>query len=130
MASAFPLCPLKEGQRGRKCLFILGVGAGNFLVVRRIFSRISPNLPEKVFVQLLPTNFLPQRSLRPFFGVTSKTVLHVFLYKTWAPFFEVKQFWAPLLPDFQGFCPDFQQIKTFGVRLHPLHPQIQHNCFS
>jgi len=29
-------------------------------------------------------------------------------------------------PDFTGFCPDFHQIKTFGVRLHPLHSQLLH----
>jgi len=48
-----------------------------------------PNLPEKVFVQLLPTNSLSQRSL--FVGVTSKKGLHVFLCKHWEPLFEVKQ---------------------------------------
>ena len=48
----------KEEQRGRRCLFIIGLGAGTFLGLRRIFARISPNFPEKGFVQLFPTNFL------------------------------------------------------------------------
>ena len=47
----------KEEQR-RRCLFIIGLGAGTFLGLRRIFARISPNFPEKGFVQLFPTNFL------------------------------------------------------------------------
>jgi len=38
----------------------IGEGASKILV-RRIFVQISPNLPELI-VQLLPTNFLPQRS--------------------------------------------------------------------
>jgi len=47
----------------------------------------------------------------------------VFFCKRWAPFFKVKQRWAPFLPGlsviFIGFLeilPRFQQIKTFGVR--------------
>jgi len=34
-----------------------------------------------------------------------------------ASFFEVKQRWAMFYPDFPGFYPDFQQIKTFGGAL-------------
>ena len=62
-------------------------------------------------------------------GVTSKKDLHVFLRKPWAPFFEVKQHWTPFYPDFQGFCLDFQQIKTFGGALSPFHPHLQYHCF-
>jgi len=51
----------KGGQGGRRCLFIIGAGAGKFLGAKDS-SRISPILPEKFFVQLLPTNFLSQRS--------------------------------------------------------------------
>ena len=29
-------------------------------------------------------------------------------------------------PDFVGFFPDFHQIKTFGVHLHPLHTCLLH----
>jgi len=32
-------------------------------------------------------------------------------------------------PDFQGFCPDFQQIKILGVRLQPLHPTSNTTAF-
>ena len=31
-----------------------------------------------------------------------------------------------ILPGFKGFCPDFHQIKTFGVLLHPLHLRLLH----
>jgi len=57
----------KVGQWDRRCLFIIGVAAGKILGGRMIFSRISPKLPEKFFVQLLPTKFLPQRSLKTLF---------------------------------------------------------------
>jgi len=49
--SIFPSALLKGGQWRQRCLFIIGVGAGKSLGVRRIFARISPNLPEKFFVQ-------------------------------------------------------------------------------
>jgi len=83
-----------------------------------IFSRISPKLPEKFFVQLLPTKFLPQRSLKTFFGVTSKKGLHVFFCKPWAPFFEVKQLLA-------AFLPRILANQTFGGALAPTAPPPQ-----
>jgi len=30
-------------------------------------------------------------------------------------------------PDFQGFCPDFRQIKTFGGALAPLQLRLLHH---
>jgi len=30
-------------------------------------------------------------------------------------------------PNSRGFCPDFQQIKTFGVHLHTLNPHLLHH---
>jgi len=100
-----------------------------FLEVRWIFAQISPNLPEKLFVQLLLTNFLPQRSWRHFFCFNLQKRSSLFFCKPWGPFFEVKQRWAPFYPDFQGFCLNFQQIKSFGVLLPPLHPHHQNHCF-
>jgi len=115
----------------------IGVGAGKYLGVRRIFARISPNLPEKFLGK-----FLRISSHEDLFGLTSKRRV---------PFLQIKQGWAPVLPvfssslprfsrilksfhrfcpDFHGFCPDFQrfnpnfhQIKTFGGALSPpAHP--------
>jgi len=51
-----------------------------------MFVQISPNLPEKFFVRLLPTNFLPQRSWRPFLVRPPKKGFHVFFCKRWSPF--------------------------------------------
>jgi len=79
----------------------------------QFFARISPNFPEKLFVQLLPAIVLPQRSRRPFFGVTSKKGLHVFFCKPWAPFFEIKQRWVPFLPGFSGILPRFSANQNF-----------------
>ena len=71
-----------------------GVGAGQFLVVRRIFAQIAPNLPEKFFVRLCLQLLSHKDRENLFFGVTSKKRLHVFFCKRWAPFFEAKQRWA------------------------------------
>jgi len=107
-------------------------------------------------VRLLPTNILPQRSWRLFFGVTSKKGLQMFFYKRCAPFFEETnvgrhfcwdfQWFCPnfqefcldfqgFSPDFQGFCLNFQrfctdfwQIKLLGVCLNPLHSHLPHHC--
>jgi len=50
----------------QRCKGSVGVGAGKFLGVRRIFARIFSNLPETFYVRLLPRKLLPQRSRRPF----------------------------------------------------------------
>jgi len=88
-----PLSFLKVGQWDRRCLFISGVAAGEILGGRRIFSRIFLNLPEKFFLQLLPTKFLPQRSLKTFFWCGLQKGLHVFFCKPWAPFLKSSNFW-------------------------------------
>jgi len=117
IAEHFPLCSFKKGGNGgRNCLFITGVGAGTFLGVR-FFARISPNLPEKWFVQLLPAIVLPQRSWRPFFGVTSKKGLHVVFANLGRHFLKSSNVGCHFHPDFQGFCPDLEQIKPFGGAL-------------
>jgi len=125
MAGAFPpLSFQKGGQRGRTYLFSKGVGTGTFwgcdFCPKDIFPHVA-KLAQKVICATLPAIFLPQRS-RLFFGVTSKKGLHVFFCKPWTLFFEVKQRWVPFFPDFQGFCPDFQQIKTFAGALAPPAP--------
>jgi len=79
-------------------------------------------LPEKFFVQLLPTNFLPPRSRRPLFGVISKKGLHVFLCKLWATLFEVKQRRAPFLPGFSWLF-----AKIFSKSKHLVKFIVIHN---
>ena len=123
---------------------LIGVGADKFVGVRRIFAQISPNLPKKFLCAFCPYIFSHKEDEGLFLVWPPKKVLIVFFCKRWAPFFEVKQCWAPFFldfqgfypdfqrfcPNFQGFCPNFQQIKTFGGALvppavpppTPLHP--------
>ena len=83
---------------------------------RQIFGGVKdfcPNFPKlvrKCFVRLLPTNFLPQSTWIPVVGVTPKKVLIVFFCKRWAPFFEVKQCWAPFLPGFSEIVHWFSEV--------------------
>ena len=108
----------------------IGVGASEFLGVQRIFAQNFPNLPKK----------LSCKFCRPFFGVASKKWSLLVILQTLGAIFEVKERWAPFLlrfskilprsleifsgffPDFQIFCPNFQQIKTFGGTLAPPAP--------
>jgi len=88
--------------------------------MRRIFARISPNLPEKFLCTYCPQIFAHKDHEDLFSGVTSKKGLKMFFCNRWAPRFEVKQRWAPFLPGFSGIlpkfsvmlprCPDFQRI--------------------
>jgi len=103
----------KGEQRGWSGLSTIGFGAS-----RQIFGDAKdfcPNFSKlhcKVFVQLLSTNSLSQRSLRPFWYDLQKD-LHVFFCKPWAPFFEVKQCWAPFLCGFSGMLPRFSANHNF-----------------
>jgi len=54
------------------------VGAGKFLGYERFLPEFHQTWP-KVFVRLLPTNFHPQKSWRPFRPWPAKKSLHVFL---------------------------------------------------
>jgi len=45
------------------------------------FARIYPNLPEKLFVQILSTNFFTN-IMKTFYGLTSRKGLHVFSLQT------------------------------------------------
>jgi len=68
-----------------------------------------PKLARKV-VRLLTKNFLPQRLLRSFSVWTPKNGLNLFFCKRWAPFFEVKQRWAPVLSGFSGILRRYSGI--------------------
>ena len=96
----YPFVLSKGAQRGWTCLFIIGVVAAKFLECEGFFPEF-PQIPRKVFVQLLPTNFLPERS-RPLFGVTSKKVFMCF----WTS-------WAPFLPGFSGILRRFSANQNF-----------------
>jgi len=66
-----------------------GVGAGKFLVVRRIFSQISPNLPE---------NHTKENDLKKKQNTTA------FLFMLCA-FSQIKALQAPFLPKLHVTCP-------------------------
>jgi len=107
------LCLLQSWRCQLTALPDIGVGASKFLGVQRIFAQNFPNLPKK-----LSCNFY-----RPFLWCDlQQNGRYLFVCKPWAPFFEVKQRWAPFLPKFSGILLDFQQIKTFGGALAPPAP--------
>jgi len=100
------------------------------LGVRRIFARISPNLPEKNLGYFLCEHFL---SSRPYFGMISKKRSSCDSAKVGRHFFQIKPGLAPFLPRFSGILQTFVQIsmdfarnltnltksKLLGVRLNP-----------
>ena len=90
---------------------------GKFLGVRRIFGGIFPNSPEKFLCDYpLPEHFWDELQKKAF----------MLFCKQWTPisariFKYLSQiFWD--FTDFQGFCQDFLQIKTFGGVLTPPPP--------
>jgi len=129
--------PISQISRWRYpflALLHIGIGrASKFLGVRRIFGWIFPNLPEK-FCTSFVYKFSPTKMMKTWFGMIFKKEkgLRVFFCKSWAPFFKIKQRWAPFMPGFcphfQRFCPNFQKIKTVGGALALPAPSLLHHC--
>jgi len=95
--------------------YTVGVGAGKFLGVQRIFAQISLNLPEKNFGHFLCKYF----SWRPYFGWLPKKGLDVILDANFsnqstlgAIFAHVFREFAQIFRDFARVFADFAQIST------------------
>jgi len=104
----------------------IGVGPRKFLEVRRIFARISPNLPESCCTTFA-NKFSPTKITNTFFCATSKkNVFICFFENRWASVFEVTQRWAPFLPGFSGISLRFSGIlsKYSGISPRFLTDQI------
>jgi len=97
----------------------IGVGAGKFLWVRRIFARISSNLPEKFLDHLLCEYFF----LKTVFGM--KKTFHVILH-TLGPIFSKQSklgaAFARIFSErrFSGFLPRFSRILSRFPRILPI----------
>jgi len=103
----------------------IGVGAGKFLGVQRIFARISPNLPQNFLCDFCLKSFPHKDHL--WYDLQKKVFLCLYA-----------KVWRLFSPDFQGFCPNFQvffpdfarifdKSKPLGVRLHSLRPRLLHH---
>jgi len=118
----------------------IGLGAGNFLGLRKIFAQIFPNLPEKFFGfrASLCANISSHTDLSTFsFGMTSKKRIQVILHtlgtifdRIFRQFARIFWYFGNIFTDFHGFCTDFARIfdrsKLLGVSLHT---RLLHHCF-
>jgi len=80
-----------------------------------------PKFPEK-FCATFAYKFSPTKIIKTFFGVTSKKVFMCFSEKLGRYFLKSSNVERHFYADFQGCCPDFQRIKTFGDVLTPSAP--------
>jgi len=100
--------------RGAQCSCIgciglrpaLGVGAGKFWVLRRIYARIRPNSPEKFLCDF-------SLDIKTFFGVTPKKGLTVFFFG----FGRSQMLAAIFVQIFRDFSRIFDKSKLLWVRL-------------
>ena len=108
----------------------IGVGARRFLVVRRIFAQILPNLFEK-FWAALPANFSLKDHEDFFWDVLQKRSLCVFLQILGAILWNQTRLGAifpgisEILPRFSRILPGFSINQNFEVRL--LHYWLAQN---
>jgi len=129
------------------CTFVFPVvqtiGASTFLRVRKIFARISPNLPEKLFCDFCVQIFSHKDHESLICCDFQKKVFICFPANVGRHCLQSNNAGRHFCPDFQGFCPDFQRfcpnfqgfcpnfqgfcpdillIKTFGSALAPPVP--------
>jgi len=88
-------------------------------MVRKIFARIFPNLHEKLWD--FPYKISPQISkiMKTVFGMTSEKVFMCFSGSVGCHFLKSNKVGRHFCPNFQQFCSDFPQIKTFGCAPAP-----------
>ena len=87
--------------------------------VRRIFARISSNLPEKILGHFLCEYFL----MKTVCGM--KKSFHVILHTLGANFFKSKHVGRHFCPHFQRVCPD---IQGFCQGFHRFCPDFRRFC--
>jgi len=75
----FSLCPFKREEMRVEVPFQYRCRSRQIFGGTKFFFRISPNFPEKFFVQLFTSKFLLQRSLRPLWCDLQKSSSCVFL---------------------------------------------------
>jgi len=111
-------------------LLSIGVGASKFLEVRRTFTRIFPNLPEKLLCDFA-YKLSPTKIMMTFFGVTYKKKVCVCFSANVVTIFEVKQRWAPFLSRYSGILPRYFRILPKFSEILPgfLTTRLLHHCF-
>jgi len=125
MAGAFPLLFFqKGGQRGRRCIFIISVGASTFWGCDFLPEGFLPAFP-----QTCPKSYLCNFYLQLFSHKDHEDIFWCDLRKRSSCVF--LQTLATLGAIFNRIFRDFAQIfsksKLLGVRLHPY---LQHHCVS
>jgi len=96
----------------------IGVAAGKFSDVWRIFARISPNLPEKLLGNFF-ANIFSQQQYKDHEDLILRLTSKKGLAHTLAPFIQIKQYWAPFLPVFSGSSPRFSRILRRFSQIPP-----------
>jgi len=92
------------------CMTAIGVEASKFLGDATDFCPNFPKLAQNVVVEFC----------RPFLCCDlKKMVFTCFSANLGRHFSKSNNVGRHFCPNFQGYCPDFQHIKTFGVRLRP-----------
>jgi len=125
MARAFPPLPFQKKDNGAEVPFHHSVGAGKFFGC----ERFCPNLPKlawKVFVQLLPTNFLPQSSWRPLFWCNHQNKVFMCFYANLGAMFWSQTTLGAIFTGILGLLPRF----SFGRALwNPYAPTPNTTAF-
>jgi len=84
----------------------IGVGAGNFYGVWRIFAQVSPDFQKKTSSYHFGPHFLKSKHIKCRFCSCKN-------FHSFCPDFH------RFCPDFKGFCPNFHQIRTVGGAISP-----------
>jgi len=106
----FLLCPFRRGQRWR--YHFIGVGAGKIWGCKGVLHEFPQTCPKSICATSV-YKFSPTKIMKTFLWCDLQKSLHMFFCKAWAPFYEVKQHWAPFLPWFSGIWTRFSANQNF-----------------
>jgi len=117
MARHFPFCPFKRVATGEEVPFHHRCRSRQILEVRRILPD-SPQTCPKSFLCNFACKFSPTKIMKTSFWCNLQNNAFMFFYANRGSHcMKSNNVGRHFYQDFQGFCPDFQQIKTFGEAL-------------
>ena len=116
------LCPFKRGATRAEWPFHHRFRSRKIFGAAKDFCPIFSKLRRKVFCATFVHKFSPTKIIKTFFGVTSEKVFMCFSANLGRHFLKSSNVGSHFYAYFQGCCPDFQQITTFGGALAPSSP--------
>jgi len=126
----FPLCPFKRGATGAEVPLLHRCRSRQIFWVQRILPEFPQTCPKSFLCNLCLQIFSHKIMKTSFWCNLQKKIFMCFHVNLGRHFLKSNDVGHHFHPDFQGFCPDFQQIKNlWGCSCNPCTPPSNTTAF-